>query len=229
MILGLAAPVVHAQTNLTGLLQQGMFEEQANRNLDAAIADYEALSTQFDKDRQLAATAIFRLGECYREEGQTNQAAIEYRRILKEFPDQKTLAMLSQQDLAGMGAASSVAGETTGSPVVPANNLSADVWNKVKDLKKSELEKVLPTLVPDPILTSLLQQRNTAETALAQKQKYVGPLNPEITSQKAALDTINLQISQRIDGIMEALKLQSAATPGRNCGIRNECSRRRRP
>ncbi|HEV2330299.1 MAG TPA: ankyrin repeat domain-containing protein [Verrucomicrobiae bacterium] len=107
VIFALIAPCMRAQTNLTELLQQGMLEEQANHNIDAAISDYEALSTQFDKDRQLAATAIFRLGECYREEGLTNQAAVEYRRILSEFPDQKTLAMLSQQDLAGMGAESS--------------------------------------------------------------------------------------------------------------------------
>jgi len=225
VILVLVAPAVRAQqTNLTELLQQGMFEEQANRNLDAAIADYEALSTQFDKDRQLAATAIFRLGECYREEGQTNQAALEYRRILNEFPDQKTLAMLSRQDLAGMGAASSVAGETTGNPGVPAGNSSAEIWNKVKNLRQGELEKVLPTLVPDAILTSLLQQRNSAEVTLAEKQSRFGNDNPEVTAQQAIIETIHMQISQRISGIMEALKLQSEAnqpaeTAGSGTGV----------
>src|SRR5215469_16179845 len=104
VVFALIATWSRAQTNLTLLLQQGMFEEQANHNLNAAISDYQALSTQFDKDRQLAATAIFRLGECYREQGLTNQATLEYRRILNEFPDQKTLATLSQEDLTGMGA-----------------------------------------------------------------------------------------------------------------------------
>ena len=38
----LAAAAGAAQTNdLTALLQQGLFEEQANRNLDAAIASYQ--------------------------------------------------------------------------------------------------------------------------------------------------------------------------------------------
>ena len=60
----LAALVASAQTNnLTALLQQGLMEEQANRNLDAAIANYQSLALQFDKDRQVAATAVFRLGE----------------------------------------------------------------------------------------------------------------------------------------------------------------------
>jgi uncharacterized protein len=104
LIFLLAAAVAHAQTNnLTALLQQGLFEEQANRNLDAAIADYQALARQFDKDRQLAATAVFRLGECYRMQGKTNEAAAEYQRILRDFSDQTTLATLSRQDLTGMG------------------------------------------------------------------------------------------------------------------------------
>jgi ankyrin repeat protein len=92
-----------ATNNLTALLQQGLFEEQANRNLDAAIADYQTLARQFDKDRQLAATAVFRLGECYRMQGKTNEAALEYQRILRDFSDQIPLATLSQQNLTGMG------------------------------------------------------------------------------------------------------------------------------
>src|ERR1039457_3267459 len=100
----LAAAVLRAQTNnLTALLQQGLFEEQASRNLDAAIADYSTLAAQFDKDRQLAATAVFRLGECYRAQGRTNEAAAQYQRILRDFSDQQTLATLSRQDLTGMG------------------------------------------------------------------------------------------------------------------------------
>src|ERR1017187_9694261 len=96
--------ILRATTNdLTLALQQGLFEEEANRNLDAAISNYQTLATQFDQDRQIAATAIFRLGECYRKLGQTNDAVIQYQRILREFPDQKTLATLSRQNLAGLG------------------------------------------------------------------------------------------------------------------------------
>src|SRR5450631_4773906 len=103
-ILLVAAALVRAQTNdLTTLLQRGLFEEQASRNLDAAIADYQSLAAQFDKDRQLAATAVFRLGECYRAQGRTNEAAAQYHRILRDFSDQQTLATLSRQNLAGMG------------------------------------------------------------------------------------------------------------------------------
>ena len=68
------AMLLRAQTNdLSAALRQGLFEEEANRNLDAAISNYQALAAQFDRDRQIAATAIFRLGECYRKLGQTTK------------------------------------------------------------------------------------------------------------------------------------------------------------
>jgi hypothetical protein len=54
------AMMMQAQTNdLSAALRQGLFEEEANRNLDAAISNYQALAAQFDQDRQVAATAIF--------------------------------------------------------------------------------------------------------------------------------------------------------------------------
>src|SRR5215469_10238202 len=106
------AALAHAATNdLTGLLQKGLFEEEANRNLDAAISNYQSLANAFDKDRQLAATAIFRLGECYRKLGRTNEAAAQYQRIVREFSDQQTLATLSQQNLAGLRPQSAQSGK----------------------------------------------------------------------------------------------------------------------
>src|ERR1039458_5711748 len=102
----LLAPPARAATNdVTTALQRGLVEEEANQNLGAAIQAYQTVANQFDKDRKLAATAIFRLGECYRKQGNTNDAAIQYERILREFSDQPTLVTLSRQSLAGMGSA----------------------------------------------------------------------------------------------------------------------------
>jgi cytohesin len=103
VLLMAATPLLAATNDLTSLLQQGLFEEEANRNLDAAIANYQSLAAQFDKDRQIGATAIFRLGECYRKLGKTNEAVVQYQRILRDFSDQQTLVTLSQQNLTGLG------------------------------------------------------------------------------------------------------------------------------
>jgi hypothetical protein len=60
----LSAATLPAADTLTEQFQQALFEEEANRNLPAAIAGYEAVVKRLDEQRQLAATAVFRLGEC---------------------------------------------------------------------------------------------------------------------------------------------------------------------
>ena len=107
VLLGIALGVgnVRAATNDVGdLLRQGLFEEEANHNLEAAMKAYQAVVAQTEKNRQFEATAIFRLGECYRKLGRTNEANTQYQRILSEFADQAELATLSRTYLASANA-----------------------------------------------------------------------------------------------------------------------------
>ncbi len=213
LLLASAAAAVAQNSNLTALLQQGLLEEQGNRNFDAAIADYQSLAALFDKDRQLAATAIFRLGECYRAQGKTNEAAAQYQRILREFSDQNTLALMSRQNLIGLGAptAAAVAG--------PLENQDAKLWEALSRLPRAELEKVLPTLAPDPVLANLLQERDKEEARLAMfagaSRGFGGANNPDLKSEKKVVETINKRIGEKIDNIMLALKLRAElSNPG---------------
>jgi ankyrin repeat protein len=98
-----SAPVSAATNDLTSALQKGLFEEEANHNYAAAMAAYESVISRFDENRKLAATAIFRLGEIYRKQARTNEAAAQYQRIIGEFADQAQLADLSRQTLASLG------------------------------------------------------------------------------------------------------------------------------
>ena len=199
----LAAAFAPAQTNnLTALLQQGLFEEQASRNLDAAIADYNTLAAQFDKDRQLAATAVFRLGECYRAQGKTIEATAQYQRILKDFSDQTTLATLSRQNLAGMGVS-----KTEAAPV--AGNPDSQLWGKLQGKSSSELEKILPTLVSDTVLDELLKQRNEAQSHRASLVVDYPPSNPNVVRVDAQLKELNSQIEDKVTGIMQGLRLRA--------------------
>ncbi len=95
-----------AAEDISAVLQKGLFEEEANHNLDAAIKAYQAVIERLDEQRKFAATAVFRLGECYRKLNKTNEAVAQYQRVLREFGDQDTLVNLSQQNLAGLGSAS---------------------------------------------------------------------------------------------------------------------------
>jgi len=85
--------------DLAGPLRQGIVEEDANRNLDAAIRDYQSVLTRFAEERKTAATALFRLAECYRKQGNAQQANAAYNRLLAEFSDQSELAAQSRKAL----------------------------------------------------------------------------------------------------------------------------------
>ena len=55
----IAAQFSFAATNdLSTMLQKGLFEEEANHNLSAAIQAYQSVVSQLDEDRKLAATAV---------------------------------------------------------------------------------------------------------------------------------------------------------------------------
>jgi len=96
-----------AETNgLAAALQKGLFEEEANRNLGEAIKAYQAATALFDQDRKLAATAIFRLAECYRKQGNTNDALAQYQRVVGEFGDQSEVNTPARQALLALGGAS---------------------------------------------------------------------------------------------------------------------------
>ena len=97
-LLVVSSSLVGASTNdAVRSVQQGLFEEEANHQLEAAIRNYQEALENVNSNRQVVATAIFRLGECYRKEGKTAQALAQYQRILREFKDQTELALLSRQ------------------------------------------------------------------------------------------------------------------------------------
>src|SRR6266511_2961190 len=90
--------------------QKGLLEEEANHNLDAAIQAYHSVIHQFDDQRRIAATAVFRLAECYRKQGKTNEAVAQYQRVIQDFADQSDLIGLSERNLAALGRATNPGG-----------------------------------------------------------------------------------------------------------------------
>src|SRR6185369_10747118 len=102
LLVGFAQHSPAAET-ISEILQKGLFEEEANHNFDAAIKAYQSVIDQTAEQRKLAATAVFRLGECYRKLNKTNDAIGQYQRILREYPDITPLATLSQQNLSALG------------------------------------------------------------------------------------------------------------------------------
>lgn len=91
--------------DLRQLLQQGLFEEEANRDLGKAAAAYAELVSQYEAQRSLAGTALFRLAEIRAKEGNKAEAIALHQRFLAEFPSQEALVKLSKERLAQLGGA----------------------------------------------------------------------------------------------------------------------------
>jgi len=69
------------------VLQEGLYAEQMNGDLDAAIKVYERILKDFPKDRPAAAKALLQIGLCYEKLGRT-EARNTYQRVVREYADQ---------------------------------------------------------------------------------------------------------------------------------------------
>ncbi|HXJ56652.1 MAG TPA: ankyrin repeat domain-containing protein [Verrucomicrobiae bacterium] len=103
MLMLIAPATLFSAEAVNARLQQALYEEEANQNLDAAIAAYQSILKAHQEERKLAATAQFRLGQCYRKLGRTNDAVQQYRQLLRDFSEQTNLVRLSEQSLAALG------------------------------------------------------------------------------------------------------------------------------
>ena len=146
---------------LVELLQKGLMEEEAQRDLPAAIRTYRELIEKIDNQRRLAATAVFRLGESYRKLGQTNEAAQHYQRLMREFPSETTLAKLSQQNLAALGV-------QTGSPAAGAPLTSTD------DAEDKEIRRLEALIQSSPDLLEAAAWSQAANTTITPLQDAAG-------------------------------------------------------
>ena len=168
LLMFLLATTTRAADDLTAALQQALFHEEADHDLAAAIKAYQLVVAGADAQRKLAGTSVFRLGECYRKLGQTNDAIAQYHRILNDFTDQTNLVTLSRQSLVGLGvsnASGARSGEASDADERPryvletmlaaqqADSAEANVLlQRLSNLNHSELLRVLPTTVPDQLI-----------------------------------------------------------------------------
>jgi tetratricopeptide (TPR) repeat protein len=98
MIVG-AAALAGAQGRPAEQLKKAIVQEETGQNPEKAIQAYQAVVAQFDEDRKVAATALYRLAECYRKAGMRTEAQAAYQRVVREFSDQTALADPSRQQL----------------------------------------------------------------------------------------------------------------------------------
>jgi ankyrin repeat protein len=124
----------YAADPVSDTLQKGLFEEEANHNLEAAIQAYQSVLNLGNDQRKMMATAVFRLGECYRKQGKNAEAIAQYERVLRDYSDQAVLIKFSRQNLASLGAGERVS--TNAVSAIPATNVEAGEVQRIKAMIK---------------------------------------------------------------------------------------------
>ena len=89
---------------LRDLLRDGLYAEEVTRDAAAAANQYEQVLARYAEQRELAATALFRLAEVRRKQDRKDDAIQLYQKLLTEFPDSATQAKLARENLATLGA-----------------------------------------------------------------------------------------------------------------------------
>jgi Tol biopolymer transport system component len=83
----IVASLAYAKQGAGVLLQSGLYKEEVNGDLEAAIDIYERVLKEFPKDRPVAAKALLHIGLCYEKLGK-QEAQKTYQRLIKEYTDQ---------------------------------------------------------------------------------------------------------------------------------------------
>jgi Tol biopolymer transport system component len=102
----------YAQQNAGVLLQSGLYKEEVNGDLEAAIKVYERVLKDFPKDRLVAAKAQLHIGLCYEKLG-TAEARTAYESVVRDFADQSEIVAQARVRLAALGGPGAAGGLVT--------------------------------------------------------------------------------------------------------------------
>ena len=157
-------------------LREGLFEEEVNRDLAKAMQHYRSLIEGFDAQRQFAATAIYRLGECYRKQGQTNEAVSHYQRVVREFSDQSNIVASASVHLRSLNRKPATGIANSDSPFESLDKVFKDMAEIGKELAKIQaaedfMANMSGTESPDTINSAL--QDVGMSNLLAQLEKII--------------------------------------------------------
>jgi tetratricopeptide (TPR) repeat protein len=92
LLLAFAVLASAAQTKPASvLLQEGLYAEEIEGDLEAAIKVYERVLKEFPRNRPVAAKALLHIGLSYEKLGK-QEAQKAYQRVVQEFADQQKIA-----------------------------------------------------------------------------------------------------------------------------------------
>jgi hypothetical protein len=213
--------VALAADPLTEAFQRGLLAEEAQRDLKAAAAAYGEVLRQADTQRELVATALFRLAETQRRLGRTNEALAGYRRLVREFSDQTNLtglavARLPDKPAGGAGVQLLEAQwEQASQSLARTSRDQTELAGFLRQTRAlaslGEISGALAARYPSVELQRLRAERNSAEVAAAGLSPDFGPQHPEVVRNKAVLAKLDEQLEREITSILNGLDVREQA------------------
>jgi hypothetical protein len=94
------APTARGQS-LGELLQKGIYTQETLGDVDAAIGIYRQVLTAGKEARAYAAQAQYRLGLCYLQKGDQQEAAKAFEKVIEEYADQTEIVAAARQRMPG--------------------------------------------------------------------------------------------------------------------------------
>ncbi len=205
--------VVRAES-VNDAFKRGIQAEELNRDLKAAADAYaEAVHLSVDQ-RSIEATALFRLAECQRRLGQTNEAVASAQRLVREYPEQKEL-------LAKLGKVGGAKIRATSPRLVEMRkeleSFSAAMNRKIEEgdelqVKHAKLKEYsgvrfaarVPAEYSTPELQRLVGEKNGLEIRRVALTDF-GPEHPEVLRVNLQLKTLDSQFDEQREAIFDRM------------------------
>ena len=101
VVMGAMRPVWAQESAATPsmLLQEAIYAERTEGDLDKAIEKYEKVIQASQESRRILALAVFRLASCYSQKGQADLAQMHFERVVEEFSEYTSLVNRARNEL----------------------------------------------------------------------------------------------------------------------------------
>lgn len=180
-VLVICAAAGLAQEHMADTLRSGIVAEDSKQDTRAAIQQYNAVLKQYAEARETAATALFRMAECYRKQGDRGHAIAGYQRVVKEFADQSRLAAQSRTVL------SKTYQVTPGQEQEARNSDDRAQFEKLMNEQKRAVAENM---------AARARYRGTIEAEMDLVRKQMSEQNPRIDAGKQAIENMQLRLIQ---------------------------------
>jgi hypothetical protein len=180
----LAAPSSSRPPSASSLLQEGLYAEEVDGNLDAAIQIYEKVIKDPSAQRSDVAQALYRQGMCYMKKQQDQQAKLVLERLVADYGDQTQVVSKAKPLLQSLGTANPAA-------LMPPDTL---VYVELGSPGK-QVETILKMLEGTPIENPLAAIGGANQGGPSPSQIVAGFLNPSMMAEFKKIRAVGLGIT----------------------------------